>query len=292
MNTKTIAVIGATGLQGSGVVNALVKDGTFRVRALTRHPENYAGEANEVMKADLSDLDSLKTAFEGAHGVFVVTNFMEGADEYAQGKLAIEAAKHVGVKHFIWSTLPNIEAISGGKFDAPNFSGKAKLDERVKQAGFDHISFVQAPFYFQNLTGMMAAQPQQDGTEGWALPIDPTKKVIHMGDISDLGKIVAGAFLHPERAGNGQYLSLATGLFSFNDIVETFATVGKHYTFTEVPKELFATFFEGASVITETFGYFEAHTYMGPDSQGRIQLANEIATEHLNTFSEWLKQQD
>ena len=162
MEKKIIAVIGATGSQGKGVINSIVKNGTFKARAVTRNPEKYSGKADEVVKADLTDLASLTEAFKNAHGVFVVTNFWEGADEIAQGKIAIQAAKDAGVNHFIWSTLPNVEKISNGKFDVPHFTVKAKVDELVKNAGFKNYTFVQAPFYFQNLTGQMAAQTQQD----------------------------------------------------------------------------------------------------------------------------------
>ncbi|MBK7337463.1 MAG: NmrA family NAD(P)-binding protein [Saprospirales bacterium] len=92
----------------------------------------------------------------------------------------------------------------------PHFTGKAKVDELVKNAGFANYTFVQPPFYFQNLTGQMGPQTQQDGSNGWTLPIDPSKKVIHMADIGDLGKVVAGAFLNPAKVSNGSYLSLAT----------------------------------------------------------------------------------
>ncbi|MEQ8424399.1 MAG: NmrA family NAD(P)-binding protein, partial [Cyclobacteriaceae bacterium] len=71
MERKIIAVIGATGSQGNGVVNALVKNGTFNVRAITRNPDKYQGRADEVVKGDLTDLESLTHAFEDAHGVFV-----------------------------------------------------------------------------------------------------------------------------------------------------------------------------------------------------------------------------
>ena len=290
MENKIIAVIGATGSQGKGVVNSLIKDGTFRVRAVTRNPDNYAGKAHEVIKADLTNLNSLTDAFKNTHGVFVVTNFWEGADEIAQGKAAIQAAKNAGVNHFVWSTLPDVEKISSGKFDVPHFTGKAKVDELVKLADFEHYTFVQPPFYFQNLTGVMGAQPQQDGSIGWTLPIDPTKKGIHMSDINDLGKVVAGAFLNPEKVGNGSYLSLATEFNSFNDILDAYKANGKEYSFNQVPGEVFSTFFEGAGEIAQMLAYFETHSYMGPNSEGRIQLAKEIATENFISLKEWIKQ--
>ena len=290
MEKKIIAVIGSTGSQGKGVVEALIKEGTYKVRAITRNPDNYSGKAQEVVKADLTDLSSLTDAFKNSHGVFVVTNFWEGANEVAQGKTAIQAAKDAGVNHFVWSTLPDVEKISNGKLDVPHFTGKAKVDEFIIDAGFENYTFVQPPFYFQNLTGMMGAQPQQDGSVGWTLPIDPTKKAIHMSDINDLGKVVAGAFLNPEKVGNGSYLSLATEFNSYNDILDAFKANGKAYSFNQVPAEVFSTFFEGAGEIAQMLAYFEEHTYMGPNSEAQIQLAKEIATENFTSLNEWIKQ--
>ncbi|MBD1364930.1 NmrA/HSCARG family protein [Mucilaginibacter sp. ZT4R22] len=288
MEKQTIVVIGATGSQGKGIVNALVNEGSFNVRAITRNPEKYTGKADEAVYADLSDLRSLKDAFTNAYGVFAVTNFWEGADEIAQGKNAIEAAKATGVQHFIWSTLPDVEIISKAAFEVPHFTGKAKVDDLVKSAGFKYSTLVQPPFYYQNFVGMLGPQPKQDGTTGWTLPIDPTKKAIHMSDINDLGKVVAGAFLQPEKVGNGSYLSVATELNSFNDIIKAYKANGKEYTFSQVQVELFSTFFDGAKELAEMFGYFEKHTYMGPGSELRIELAKEIATGEFVSLQEWL----
>ena len=286
---KLIAVIGATGSQGTGVVNALVEQGQFKVRALTRKPDNYSGNAHEVVKADLDNSESLDEALKGVYGVFVVTNFWEGADEFKQGTTAVESAKKAGVKHFVWSTLPNVKEISNDKYQVPHFTFKADVDEVVKNAGFDHYTFVQASFYYQNFTGMIAPQAQGNGRKGWVLPIDPAKKAIHMSDVNDLGKVVAGAFGQPEKAGNGEYLSLATTLFSFNEIIETLNNQGHDFTFQQVPSEVFSTFFEGAYEVAEMFRYFEEHTLMGPSSDARIELANEVSIKPFISFTEWAK---
>jgi hypothetical protein len=42
-----------------------------------------------------------------------------------------------------------------------------------------------------------------------------------MGDITELGDIVAGAFGHPDEAGNGEHLPLVSDFMSFNEIVDT-----------------------------------------------------------------------
>src|SRR5689334_20911689 len=81
---KIIAVTGATGAQGGGVVRAILadRDGGYRVRAITRKPDSdkarmLASLGAEVVAADADDPPSLERAFTGAHGVFCVTNFWE-----------------------------------------------------------------------------------------------------------------------------------------------------------------------------------------------------------------------
>src|SRR4030095_15054278 len=182
-NKKQIAVIGATGQQGGGVVRALQARGQFQGRALTRNPDKHRENAEKAVEADLDKPETLKAAFERAHGVFLVTNFYGGADELKQATAAVRAAKDARVKHLIWSTLPDVEAISGGKFNVPHFTGKAKIDRILKEAGFAHHTFVIPAFFYQNLVEMLAPQKQADGSVGWALPLDPTVRVIHMGDI-------------------------------------------------------------------------------------------------------------
>src|SRR2546427_4870584 len=285
---KLIAVIGATGHQGGGVLRALQASGQFKVRALTRNPDKHRELAEEVVEADLDKPETLKAAFEGAHGVFLVTNFREeGTDELKQATAAIRAAKDAGVKHFSWSTLPDVEAISGGKFNVPHFTGKAKIDRVVKDGGFENYTLVIAPCYYQNLAGALAPQKQADGSMGWALPLDPTLRVIHMGDITELGNIVAGAFAHSDEAGNGQYLPLVGDFMSFNEIVETLNRQGHNLSYKQLPKESFAGSFPGATEIAETFSYWEAHTYLGSDSSDRIALANKIAGREPTRFSTW-----
>jgi uncharacterized protein YbjT (DUF2867 family) len=275
---KLIAVLGASGQQGGAVIRALQAGNQFQVRALTRNPAKHRELADEVVEADLNRPETLASAFKGAHGVFLVTNFQEhGAAELKQAAAAVRAAKNAGVKHFVWSTLPDVEAISKGKFDVPHFTGKAKLDRIVSEAGFANHTFVIAPFYYQNLIGVLGPQKQPNGSAGWTLPLDPTVRGIHMADITELGGIVAGAFAHPEQAGHGEYLPLVGDFMSFNEIIDTLNRQGHNFSFNQVPKEVFAGLFAGAAEIAEMFDYFQTHTYLGSDSRDQIALANKIA---------------
>jgi uncharacterized protein YbjT (DUF2867 family) len=283
-------VIGATGRQGGAVVRALQASSQFKVRALSRNPDKHRELADEVVKADLNRPETLKAAFEGAYGVFLVTNFWEeGTDELKQATAAVRAAKDAGVKHLIWSTLPDVEAISGGKFHVPHFTGKAKVDWIVKEAGFAHHTFVIAPMYYQSLVGVLAPQRQADGSVGWALPLDPDVGCIHMGDITELGNIVAGAFAHPDQAGNGEHLPLVGDLMSFNEIIDTLNRQGHRFSFKQVSKEVFSKHFPGGAEAAGTFSYFQAHTYLGSNSYDEIALTNKIAGGQPIKFSRWAR---
>src|SRR6516164_6393895 len=107
--TKIIAVTGATGAQGGGLVRAILDDpsGGFTARAITRDPDSDAARALsadgvEVVQADLDDEVSLAQAFAGAHGAFCVTNFWEHFSperEKTQAANLARAARTAGVAH-------------------------------------------------------------------------------------------------------------------------------------------------------------------------------------------------
>jgi hypothetical protein len=110
-----------------------------------------------------------------------------------------------------------------------------------------------------------------------------------MGDINELGDIVAGAFAHPDVAGNGEYLPLVGDFMSFNEIVEILNQQGHDISYKQVPKESFAGAFPGANEIAEMFSYWEAHTYLGSDSSDLIALANKVSGREPTRFSTWAR---
>jgi uncharacterized protein YbjT (DUF2867 family) len=287
---KLIAVVGATGQQGGAVVRALQASGQFKVRALTRNPAKHPKLGDEVVLADFNRPETLKAAFAGAYGVFLVTNAWEaGAQESSQALAAVNAAKDAGVRHFIWSTLPDVQTISRGKISVPHFTDKARVESIVRAAGFAYHTFVIAPFYYQNLLGAMAPQKQADGNLGWALPLDPERRVIHMGDITELGRVVAGAFAQPDLAGHGEHLPLVGDFLSFNEVVATFGRQGNKFSFQRVPREVFAGWFPGAESVAAMLAYFEAHTYLGSDMREAIALANKVAGQQPTKFAAWVR---
>lgn len=108
---KIIAVTGATGAQGGGLVKAILDDpqGGFIPRAFTRNVDSDKAKSLsqngvDVIRVDLDDAESLKKAFKGAYGAFCVTNYWEHLSpekELAQAKNLADAAKDAKVSHAI-----------------------------------------------------------------------------------------------------------------------------------------------------------------------------------------------
>lgn len=135
------------------MIDALVADGSFAIRAVTRNPESEAGKAlaakgAEVVKADLSEPATLAAVMEGAYGVFGVTDFWQAfLAEEQQGKDMVDAAKHAGVKHFIWTTLDHSE------WHVPHFETKARVNDYLIASGLPRTS-IYLSYFIENFRGM------------------------------------------------------------------------------------------------------------------------------------------
>lgn len=297
MTRQTITVVGGTGAQGGGVVDALLASGQYAVRVVSRNPASKSAETLEkrgvrVVKGDLLEPNSLRSAFEDAHGVFLVTNFWDPAQmpkETEIGNAAVKEARAAGVQHFIWSTLPDAATLSGGRLTLPHFTGKARVDAAVEAARFPRHTFVQAPFYFQNFLGMLAPQSLPNGGRGWAVPMDTAARVIHAGDVNDVGRAVAAAFAAGDTLRNGSYLAVCGGEYSWNDFVSTLNAQGHDVEVQQVSADAYDTFFPGAPEVRETFQYFELCTYFGPERESRIAAAKARYPKGFIGFSDWAK---
>ena len=299
MADQVIAVLGGTGAQGGGVVDALLKDRRFRVRVASRNAASDAGKALarrgvDLVEADLVDPDSMRPVFDGAYGAFLVTNFWDPAQmqaETAIGTALVKAARASGVQHLIWSTLPDCEKLSGGRSKVMHFTQKARVDAVVKAAAFPRHTFVQAPMYFQNFLarGMMAPGRLPNGDRGWAVPMDPAARVMHAGDVTEVGRVVAAAFGAGDRLPNGSFLDVCGGVYSWNDFAGVLNALGHKLSVVQVPADAYDKFFEGARELREMFQYFEQYTYFGPDADKRIAAANALVPAGFTGFADWAK---
>lgn len=148
MPKKIATVVGATGNQGSAVIAALLAKSGYHIRGVTRNPDSEAAKllktkGVEVVRADLRDETTLRAVFQGSHLIFGITDFVPGYVEHGGEKAKeIEAGYGINIaraaqatptlEHFIWSTLPGIFDVTGGKFSCPNFDGKNEVSKYIR----------------------------------------------------------------------------------------------------------------------------------------------------------------
>ncbi|EDY52827.1 NmrA/HSCARG family protein [Streptomyces clavuligerus] len=226
---KIIAVVGATGSQGGGLARAILADhdGPFALRALTRDvgspgARRLADAGAEVVAADLDDERSVRSAFEGAYGAFVVTNFWAPRPEWdvrrrsaarmeqEQAGNAARAARAAGLRHVIWSTLedtretlrdaagqPEVPVLEGD-YTVPHFDAKAEADRLFTAEGVP-TTFLRTTFFYEAFLRGMGPVRAEDGTLVLTLPMADARLAGIASD--DIGRTALGVFRHPELIG-------------------------------------------------------------------------------------------
>jgi uncharacterized protein YbjT (DUF2867 family) len=187
---KIIAVVGATGTQGGGLAEAILDDpdGGFALRALTRNPSTDAAAAlaargAEVVATDLDDPDSVRKAFDGAYGAYVVTAFWEYNSverEQAHARAAAEAASATGLEHVVWSTLPDTRLhvpleddrmpTLHGRYKVPHFDSKGEADQFFRDAGVP-TTMLSTTMYFESFLDFFHPVRDEQGTLFITLPM-------------------------------------------------------------------------------------------------------------------------
>ena len=209
---QIIAVVGATGMQGNGLVRAILSDpqSGFTVRALTRDVQSdkakeLARLGAEVVAADVHDLESLKRAFAGAYGAFCVTFFwahMSPEKEFGEAQAMAQAAKAAGLQHVIWSThedtrrwVPLSDARMPtlmDKYKVPHFDAKGEADGEFRRLGVPTTFFLTS-FYWDNLIYFgMGPKKGPDGVLAITLPMGD-KRLPGIAAV-DIGKCALGVF--------------------------------------------------------------------------------------------------
>jgi hypothetical protein len=156
--SKIIAITGATGAQGGSLARAILSDpqSHFKVRAITRNPKSenamkLVEMGAEVVQADLDDVNSLRCAFEGAYGVFCLTNFWEHFSpekEIEQAGNMAQAAKDAGAHHVVWSTFNDtrnwvpLDANIAGKIQSPALRFKRRSKWQICRSRSPHNLFI------------------------------------------------------------------------------------------------------------------------------------------------------
>ncbi|KAJ6571262.1 NAD(P)-binding protein [Mycena capillaripes] len=243
-----ITIFGATGQQGSAVLNAVLAEGKFTPRAVSRNPDSASakeltGKGIEVVKGDLYDLESIKAAIKGSEVVFGVTNFWDpsvfpgtpnGIGEVEQGKNLVNAAKAEGVKFFIWSGLPSSKALSNGKHATVyHIDNKAEIWEYLKASGVPSAT-LETGYFADNLWRFAL----QKTDTGYILPIPKynatsTQTFTWVQDIGTAAAALLRNYTDPSKGVLGKAYPVVTSIMTYPEVAAKIsAAIGKEVTFT------------------------------------------------------------
>ncbi|WP_046867843.1 NmrA/HSCARG family protein [Microvirga massiliensis] len=271
---KTIAIVGATGAQGGGLVRAILDEpgSGFHPRALTRDPDAPKARelgrlGAEVVAADLDDAASLTRAFRGAHGAYCVTNFWEHFSperELSQATNLAEAAQEAGLQHVIWSTLEDTRRwvpledqrmpTLQGRYKVPHFDAKGEADHLFTERGVP-TTFLLTSFYWDNFIGFgLGPKRGADGVLALVLPMGD-KKLPGIA-AEDTGRCAYGIFnAGPDLA--GQRIGIAGGHLTGEEMAQALGrALGEEVRYTAVSPETFRGLgFPGADDLGNMFQF-------------------------------------
>jgi hypothetical protein len=141
-----LVVLGATGNQGGSVLSYFhsLSPSPFALRGVTRDPSSpksvsLASLGVKVVAGDFDNPSSLDAAFKGASVIFSVTDFWQPFADPSQRERASASSQSIGVfcrqnearqnrniidaaakvrtlERFVFSSLPNANKLSGGKY--------------------------------------------------------------------------------------------------------------------------------------------------------------------------------
>jgi len=303
--TKVIAVVGATGSQGGGLVRAIQSDpdGGFRARALTRNVESEKARAlaklgAEVVAADVDDPASLERAFDGAYGAYCVTFYWEHFSpekEKSQVRGMAEAAKTAGLQHVVWSTLEDTRdwmSIEDDRmptlmerYKVPHFDAKGESNSVFTDLGVP-TTFLHTSFYWDNLIFFgMGPQRSEDGKLAFNLPMGDRKLPGIAAE--DIGRCAYGIF-----KSGGDLIGKSVGIAGeFLTGAEMAATLtgayGEDVVYNAVPFDVYRGLgFPGADDLGNMFQF--KHDFQ-EDYLGRrdLELSRQLNPD-LQNFAAWL----
>jgi uncharacterized protein YbjT (DUF2867 family) len=250
-SNQIILVTGATGNQGGAIARHLLQRGKFKVRAMVRDQNKPAAQAlqqagAELVQADFNDRASLDRALQGIYGVFSIQDFRDGVEtEIRQGSAIADAAKAVGIQHFVYSSVGSAERNTG----IPHFESKFQVEEYIRSISLPY-TIMRPVFFFYNYNGMRSMV--EDGT--LFQPLSPDTKLQQLSE-EDYGAMVAEAFERPADFMKRE-IEVASVDMTMTEIAAAFSRVlGNPINYQQIPFEAFEQ--QAGEEVTIMFRWFE-----------------------------------
>lgn len=305
--SKILVVFGATGQQGSSVINYVLNDPElsqqYKLRAITRDVNSDKAkqlkEKVEVVQGDVADRASLETALTGAHTVFAMTTPEFGPDsvqtEYNNGKTIADVAVDKGAEYIIWSTLPAVRQISGGKYTKVTpFDAKAKVEQYIRTLPIKS-AFFSGGFFMENFYNQPFLSPREapDGTWVLARLNSPQMRTPWFDATGDTGKFVGAILAEPDKY-QGKTFCAGVALYNWEEIAASLSkATGKTVVFKQISSDEFRKTLPfdpvTADIFVEAFEFGEEYGYFGPDTEKLVAWAAENARGRLTTFDEYFE---
>ena len=305
--SKLLAIFGATGQQGSSVINYVLNDAElsqkYKIRAITRDVNSDKAkqlkQKVEVVQGDMLDRTTLESALIGVHTIFAMTTPSYGPDaleiEYNCGKTIADVAVKKGVEYIIFSTLPSTREMSREKYTKITpFDAKAKVERYIRDLPIKS-AFCSLGFFMENFhQGISPLRQTSDGVSVLARPNSPETQMPYIDAVGDTGKFVGAILAKPDQY-QGKTFCAAQALYSWEEIPAVISkTTGKNVIYKQVSPEEFRKSlpFESddiSDIFVEGFSCGEEFGYFGPDTKGLVAWAAENARGRLSTLEEYFQ---
>ena len=278
-NDDTILVLGATGKQGGAVASELLNHG-YRVRAMTRKPNSesarrLARQGATVVTGDLNDDRAVEQVMRGAWGVFSVQNTWEAgvAREEEQGKRVAHAAKKLGVRHLVYSSVASADRNTG----IAHFDNKWRVEEEIRALDLPSYTIIRPVFFMDNFLSPWFKPGIDKGR--LMIGIKPDT-ILQMIAVADIGKYGCWAFTH-HRELNRRAIDIAGYATTMPDAARTLSVgTATHVEFVPVPVDEVCKFNEDFAVMLE---WFDAEGYSAD-----IEACAAESDIQPTTLAEWV----
>lgn len=242
VEVRKIAVIGATGRQGRGVVDALLYTGGsihYEVRPMTRSLSSKLAQAfsRDYPQLDLlqwrqQELESLRECFEGCYGVFIIPGFISASEmtlkdwsraELDLGNRLLAAAKAAKVSHLVYPTFPSIFNASNGRINIRYFETAHEIRRQIHSSSMPSTILCPGPFY-TDFDDIQYARWEGD-TVVLSTPAAPSKRMGWADPGHDIGWFTRAVFDKGPEWMMGLEVPVCGQSISYSDLASKFTAV-------------------------------------------------------------------
>lgn len=296
-----ITIVGVLGKQGRSAARTLLESGLYRVRGITRRIDSAEALGLAKLGLELVSIplalgykSEFTKAFRGSDGVFLMTpNIAPPAShELALGMELADAAVDAGVPHIVFSSLENVDEISGGKLFAPHFTDKANIEAYIRTLPVVS-SFIYMAFFYTNLIEFYTPALEGD-TLIFPIYLPQDFRAPFVDPLTATGPAVLEIFSKPGEYA-GKSLPVIGDIISPREMVDTFVRVtGRKAAYNSAfsPEELlyhFPEFGANETLVREISGmvtYAVDYGYFGKD---RDLLWSRQIDPHALSWEQFLR---